>query len=74
MQDHDQDPRVYQRIAADLRAKISSGELASGQPVPSITTLTQDWEVSRRTAAHALQLLEDEQLIRRWPGRGYYVR
>jgi DNA-binding GntR family transcriptional regulator len=73
-QDHEADPRVYVQIAAALRDKISSGELESGQPVPSITTLTQDWGVARRTAAHALQVLEDEGLIRRWPGRGYYVR
>jgi DNA-binding GntR family transcriptional regulator len=73
-QDHEADPRVYVQIAAALRDKISSAELESGQPVPSITTLTQDWGVARRTAAHALQVLEDEGLIRRWPGRGYYVR
>jgi DNA-binding GntR family transcriptional regulator len=69
----DQDPRVYLRIAADLRRRIEAGELEAGQPVPSITTLTQEWEVARETAAHALQVLEQEGLVRRYPGRGYYV-
>ncbi len=69
----DQDPRIYLRIAADLRQRIEAGELEAGQPVPSITTLTQEWSVARETAAHALQVLETEGLVRRYPGRGYYV-
>lgn len=73
MVDDQEDPRLYLRIAADLRARITSGELIAGQPVPSITTLAQRWEVSRRTVAHAFQVLEDEGLVRRYPGRGYYV-
>jgi DNA-binding GntR family transcriptional regulator len=69
----DQDPRVYVRIAADLRRKIEAGELQPGQPAPSITTLTQQWGVARETAAHALTTLEAEGLVKRYPGRGYYV-
>jgi len=69
----DQDPRVYVRIAAEIRAQIQSGELKPGQPVPSITSLCQEWGVARETAAHALQVLEAEGLVRRYPGRGYYV-
>jgi DNA-binding GntR family transcriptional regulator len=67
------DPRLYMRIAASVRARIESGELAPGQPVPSITTLTQEWRVARETAAQALQMLESEGLVKRWPGRGYFV-
>jgi len=69
----DQDPRVYVRIAAEIRTQIQSGELKAGQPVPSITSLCQEWGVARETAAHALQVLEAEGLVRRYPGRGYYV-
>jgi DNA-binding GntR family transcriptional regulator len=61
------------RIAADLRRRIESGDLEPGQPAPSITTLCQQWEVARETAAHALATLEAEGLLRRYPGRGYYV-
>jgi DNA-binding GntR family transcriptional regulator len=69
----DEDPRIYVRIAASIRARIEADELKPGQPVPSITSLCQEWGVARETAAHALQVLEDEGLVRRWPGRGYYV-
>jgi GntR family transcriptional regulator len=69
----DEDPRIYVRIAASIRARIEADELKAGQPVPSITLLCQEWGVARETAAHALQVLEAEGLVRRYPGRGYYV-
>jgi GntR family transcriptional regulator len=50
-----------------------AGLLKAGQPVPSITTLTQDHGVARQTAAKAPQMLESEGLVYRVPGLGYYV-
>lgn len=61
------------RIAAAVRQRITSGELAPGQPVPSITTLVQEHGVARQTASKALRMLETEGLVRRIPGLGYYV-
>ena len=69
----DQDPRIYLRIAAAVRARIEKGDIEVGQPAPSITALCQEWGVARETASHALQVLESEGLVRRYPGRGYYV-
>jgi GntR family transcriptional regulator len=68
-----EDPRAYVRIADALRQQITAGRLKIGQPVPSITTLTQEHGVARQTAAKALQLLESEGLVHRVPGLGYYV-
>jgi Bacterial regulatory proteins, gntR family len=68
-----EDPRAYVRIAALVRAQIESGQLAPGQPVPSITTLVQEHGVARQTAAKGLRLLESEGLLYRVPGLGYYV-
>jgi DNA-binding GntR family transcriptional regulator len=67
------DPRAYVRIASQLRQQIEAGELTPGKPVPSITTLVQEFGVARETAAHALRVLEAEGLVRRYPGLGYYV-
>ena len=69
----DHDPRKFARIAADLRRRIEAGEIKPGEPVPSITTLTQEWSVARETVAHALSVLEAEGLVRRYEGRGYFV-
>jgi DNA-binding GntR family transcriptional regulator len=61
------------RIAADLRRRIGSGELAAGKPLPSITTLTQEWGVARKTASHVVTVLVEEGLVRRVPGLRYHI-
>ena len=68
-----EDPRAYVRIADSVRQEITAGRLQPGQPVPSITTLSQEYGVARQTAAKALRLLESEGLVYRVPGLGYYV-
>src|SRR6201992_829471 len=67
------DPRAYVRLAARLRREIAEGKLAPGMPTPSITTLTQEYGHARQTCAKALRTLEDEGLLTRIPGLGYYV-
>ncbi len=67
------DPRSYVRLAARLRKEIVTGALAPGHRVPSITTLSRDSGHARPTCGKALQLLEQEKLLIRVPGLGYYV-
>ena len=73
MIDHDSDVPVYQQLAAILRAKIESGELAARRPIPSIRTLQQTYGVADGTIQKAIQLLRDEGLVRTVVGRGVYV-
>ena len=61
------------RIAALVRQGIAEARWRPGDPVPSITMLSQEHGVARQTAAKALRLLEDEGLLTRVPGLGYYV-
>jgi DNA-binding GntR family transcriptional regulator len=73
-QDADSDPRKYVQLAARLRRDIRNGTLCPGVPVPSITALVAEhggW--ARQTCSKALQLLEDEGLLFRVAGLGYYV-
>ena len=67
------DPRAYVRLAARLRRDIAEGVLKAGMPTPSITTLSQQHGHARQTCAKALRVLEDEGLLTRIPGLGYYV-
>jgi GntR family transcriptional regulator len=62
---------LWEQLATILRDKIKSGEL-SGR-VPSIRTLSQEYEVSTRTAERALNALRDEGLLVALHGKGYYV-
>ena len=68
------DPRAYVRLAALLRREIAEGTLTPGMPTPSITTLSQQYGHARQTCAKALRVLEDEGLLVRIPGLGYYVK
>jgi DNA-binding GntR family transcriptional regulator len=67
------DPLPYVRLAARLRRQILDGEVAPGQRVPSITTLSQESGHARLTCGKAMRLLEREELLRFVPGLGYYV-
>ena len=69
----DADPRKYVRLAAELQRQIAEGMLQPGQSVPSVTRLAAERGWARGTCAGALQTLEDERLLTRIPGLGYYV-
>jgi DNA-binding GntR family transcriptional regulator len=62
----------HEQLSNILREKINSGEL--DWIVPSITTLTQEYGISRNTVVHALATLEAEGLVTAVQGKGYYVR
>lgn len=64
----------YQAIAAELRAKIESGELSPGDQVPSVTQLTEQYKVTKGTALRALGVLRDEGLTEVSPGWGTFVK
>jgi GntR family transcriptional regulator len=67
------DPRRYRQIANALRGLITSGQIAYGQPSPTITELAMTYGTARQTAAKALRLLAEEGVLTRYPGCGYYV-
>ncbi len=69
MAGHDLDvpprPRVpaYERIAADLRARIAAGEFPHDVALPGADALAAEYETSRRTAHRAVRVLVDEGLL-----------
>jgi GntR family transcriptional regulator len=63
----------HRQIAAWLTARIQSGDLQPGQPVPSEKELTDTFGVARTTARRAIAYLRDEGIIRTVAGRGSYV-
>jgi DNA-binding GntR family transcriptional regulator len=69
----DDDRSIYLEIAANVRQRIQCGEIRPGHPAPSIESLCQEFDTAPETAGHAMRLLEDEGLVRSYPGRGYYV-
>jgi DNA-binding GntR family transcriptional regulator len=74
--DYDEDldsPLKYVRLAAEVRGWLTSGRYRPGDRVPSIDALSAERGWSRPTCARALQALEAEGLLRRYPGAGYVV-
>ena len=66
-------PRA-QRVAADLRQRILSGDLAPGTKLPPHQELAAHYEVAPLTMRRALAALEEDGLVSREPGRGTFVR
>jgi DNA-binding transcriptional regulator YhcF (GntR family) len=66
------DPRLWVRIADDIRQAIAAGRLSAGDPV-TIFPIAERWDTCRQTASKALRTLEHEGLLARYPGHGYIV-
>jgi DNA-binding GntR family transcriptional regulator len=63
----------YQRIAIEIREKISSGELKPGDRLPSISQLQKLYAVSAQPVKSALLVLQTEGLVEGHQGRGVFV-
>jgi len=63
-----------QKIAADLRSKIMSGELVPGQRIPSTAELAARYGSSPGTANKATKLLQGEGFVYSHSGKGVFVR
>jgi GntR family transcriptional regulator len=64
----------YRQAADDLRSRISSGEFAPGNKLPSIRQLSEEYEISPQTVQNALRELRQAGLVVAQQGRAFYVR
>jgi CheY-like chemotaxis protein len=67
------EPRPYQRVYADLRARIEQGELAHGAQLPSQPALAAEYGVALLTVRHAIELLRRAGYVSVEHGRGTFV-
>ncbi len=67
------EPRPYQRVYADLRARIERGELPEGTQLPSQPTLAGEYGVALLTVRHAIDLLRRAGYVSVEHGRGTFV-
>ena len=63
----------YLQLAAILRARITSGEIAPGHALPSITFLVQETGLAVGTIRKSIKVLADEGLVVTVPGRGSFA-
>lgn len=65
---------TYLEVAADIRDRITSGELGPGQVLPSETEMHQQYGISRPTIRRVIGQLRAEGLVVTIQGSGTFVR
>jgi GntR family transcriptional regulator len=63
----------WRQIAAIYRERIESGEMPPGSRLPSIRSISQEYEVATTTAQKVIEALRDEGLVETSP-MGTFVR
>lgn len=61
---------AHEQVAAHLRALVA--ELGDDEPLPSVSRVAQEAELSGKTVTKAFHALRDEGLIYTIPGRGSF--
>ena len=64
---------LYLKIYNDLLAGIKNGTYALGSRLPSEKELSSNYDVRRITSKKALEMLAEQNMITRMPGKGSYV-
>lgn len=65
---------MHEQVAADLRARIMSGDLKPGAQLPSTAQLVEQYGAANPTIQRALRVLKSEGFLFSHPGKGVYVR
>lgn len=64
---------IYEQIVSQIKAKIMSGELKDGVPLPSMRLLAKDLRISVITTKRAYEELERDGFIVSITGKGSFV-
>jgi GntR family transcriptional regulator len=64
----------YRQIAADIRARIGTGEFGGGMVLPSEAELSKAYSASRVTIRRALEVLREEGIVDARQGFGWFVQ
>lgn len=66
-------PKLSERVAAEIRARIVSGEIATGNKLPTEQQLTESYGVSRTVVREAIATLAADGLVESRQGAGVFV-
>jgi len=64
---------LYHQLAEELKKQIKKGKFKTGDSLPSESALIKKYDLSRGTVRQAMQKLEIDGLIEKFPGRGTFV-
>lgn len=66
-------PKLAERLVAELRSQVISGELSPGQKLPTESRLTETYGVSRTVVREAIAALAADGLVKPRQGAGVFV-
>ncbi|MGD8176255.1 GntR family transcriptional regulator [Marinimicrobium sp. ARAG 43.8] len=64
---------IYRQLYERIVLLILRGEVAEGEPLPSVRQLAADYQINHLTVAKAYQLLVDEAVVEKRRGLGMFV-
>ena len=65
---------IYRQLRDRVVAMILDGEIAEGDPLPSVRTVAADFRVNPLTVLKAYQQLADEQIVEKRRGIGMFIK
>lgn len=63
----------YQQLVNAINDALSNSTLTSGDPLPSVNSICNDYNLSRDTVFKAYTILKENNVIESVPNKGYYV-
>ncbi len=64
---------IYEQLISQIKSGIISGEIAAGEVLPSVRTMSADLRISALTVKKAYDRLEDEGFVTTVHGKGTFV-
>ena len=64
---------IYEQIVTQIKAEIINGNLAAGEALPSVRTLSKELKISALTVKKAYDYLEEEGLVVTVHGKGSFI-
>lgn len=64
---------LYLQVATAIRRRIEEGRWRSGQKIPTLEEFEAEFQVARVTVRQAIDVLEQDGLVRRHQGKGTFV-
>ena len=64
---------IYEQIVRAVKKAIATGQLQSGQQMPSVRAISRELTVNPNTVQKAISRLTDEGVLESHPGKGSYV-
>jgi GntR family transcriptional regulator, arabinose operon transcriptional repressor len=64
------DKPIYEQVAEHIRMQINSSDVKAGMRLPSVSEMMKEWDIAYPTIKTALDILEQEKLIKCEVGRG----